>query len=419
MRPSVLTLGLAASGLTQSLSGDVYLGYPVLDVSVDSPLDLASIPANTISRYWLRPGISQGNIPYFLPVMIARGSNESLTSGRKLSLSASIHGDELNGPPVIQRVFAQLNSSGIVASGSFNGTIIGIPQLNPQGNFLNGRNFYTPASSGFLTNLNRILPGSGEAGESLTDSYVSAVWYGLWGNGSNVDVAVDLHTLSTGSDGPLWAYADYAAPYVRRLAELAAPDVIKIDPGEPGSVETTFVQHAVPAITLEIGPAKVWSHNLISRAEGFVWRLLVDLAMLGSETNGTQSETATPMPVPLPIPIPDADLESAGTYIGANFSSVVVGHTGWVNVSVDVLDDVDAGQEVGVVYDWFGDVLETLVAGVGGRVLQARTDPAVEAGVSVVQIVYNATDAGGEGGARRVRRDGGGGGGFSGRARVW
>ncbi|ETN36836.1 uncharacterized protein HMPREF1541_07823 [Cyphellophora europaea CBS 101466] len=388
MRPSTLlsTATLAAVTAAQSLTNDTYLGYPVLDVSASSPLDLASIPANTISRYWLRPGISQGNIPYFLPVIIARGTSDSLDTGRKLSLSASIHGDELNGVPVVQRVFQTLVASEVVANGEFNGTIIGVPQLNPQGNFMNARNFYTPGSSGFLTNLNRIMPGEAEPEEaSLTDAYAGQIWYGLWGNTSNVDVAVDFHCLATGADGPLWAYADFDFPYVQRLAELAMPDVIKIDPGEPGSVETTWVDYGVPAITLEIGPAKQWNGDLIDRAEEFVYRLLEDLGMMSAES------------------LVEGDFDSEASYKGTNFSSVYVTQSGWVNVTVGVLDDVEEGQEVGTLYNWFGDVVETLTASVSGRVLQVQTDPAVDAGRGVVDIVYNATASGEESNSRKMK----------------
>jgi len=387
---SPFALALAATAGAQATSGDVLDGIPILDVSITSPLNLSSVPANTISRFWLRPGTSQGNINYFLPVFIARGTEESAETGRKLSLSASIHGDELNGIPVVHRVFQSLNESGVVTSGSFNGTIIGVPQLNPNGNFLNGRNFYTPGNSGFLTNLNRIMPGADDPLDaSLTDSYAGNIWYGLWGNGSNVDIAVDFHTLSTGSDGPLWAYADYRLDGVQELAELASPDVIKIDPGEPGSVETTFVDNGIPAITLEIGPAKRWNSDLIDRAEAFVYRILGNLAMI------SQNES---------ISLGGVESDLSATYKGTNFSSVAVTTTGWVNMTVGVLDDVEEGQEVGVVYGWFGDVIETLTTTVAGRVLTVEVDPAVEKGKGVLDIVYNATDSGDESNSRKMKR---------------
>jgi len=145
-----------------------------------------------------------------------------------------------------------------------------------------------------------------------------------------------LDTLSTGSDGPLWAYADYALPGVQRLAELAQPDVIKIDPGEPGSVETTWVDNAIPAITLEIGPAKNWNQTLIGRAESFVYRLLDDLQM----------DTTKPFNQTAPVTV---DLSQ--TYKATNVSPVT------------------------------------------GRVLTVRVDAAVEQGAGVVDVVYNATSS--------------------------
>lgn len=183
-------------------------------------------------------------------------------------------------------------------------------------------------------------------------------------------------TLSTGSIGPLWAYADFAAPGVQRLAELAQPDIIKIDPGEPGSVETTWVDHGVPAITLEIGPAKNWNRTLISRAEDFIYRLLDDLQM---DTTKASNQTA-PVTVDL-----------SATYKATNVSSVSVKHSGWVELDVTPLQDVTEGESVGTVYNSWGDVLEELTAPVTGRVLTVRVDPAVEQGSGVVDVVYNAT----------------------------
>ena len=139
------TAAVAACATAQTnFTGDVISTYPVI-----TSLDPSDAPANTVSRYWLYTGTSQGMINYFLPVFVARGSNESFSEGKTLALSASIHGDELNGIPVVQRVFASLNES--VASGDFNGTVIGLPTVNPNGNFLNQRNFFTSSGAGFFT----------------------------------------------------------------------------------------------------------------------------------------------------------------------------------------------------------------------------------------------------------------------------
>lgn len=69
----------------------------------------------------MRAGELNGGHPVLIPIMVARGTEESLHTGKKLSLSASIHGDELNPVRVVQRVFEQLkdqvatlNGTGIV-----------------------------------------------------------------------------------------------------------------------------------------------------------------------------------------------------------------------------------------------------------------------------------------------------------------
>jgi len=366
-------LSLTSVSFAQTnFTGDVISGYPVI-----TSLDLSDVPSNTVSRYWIVAAVQQGMIPIYLPVLVARGSNSSLSSGRKLSLSSSIHGDELNGIPVVQRIFRQLNAT--ISSGDFNGTVIGLPTMNPNGNQHNQRNYWTSTGNGFYTNLNRIFPGASIAdGGSITDNYAFTIWNSIWGNLSNVDVAVDLHTLSTGSLGPLWAYADYRLPYVQRLAELAQPDIIKIDPGEPGSVETTFVDNGVPAITLEVGPAKNWNATLIARAEAFVYRLMEDLHMTPASAGGNGT----------------VQVDLSDTYRATNFSSVTATRTGWVQPSVGVLEDVTEGQEVGTVFDSWGDVIETLRAPVTGRVLQVRYDPAIEMGAQVMDVAYNATESG-------------------------
>lgn len=191
MMKSILTGALLArlGGLVfgqTNFTGDILHGYPVI-----SALDIADVPANTISRYWISAAQAQGGLDYFVPVFVARGTNSSLDSGRKLSLSASIHGDELNGIPVVQRVFASLNET--VASGGLNGTVIGVPTLNPNGNIHNQRNFWTSSNNGFYYNLNRLMPGvSVEEGGGIADTYDYTIWNNLWGNTSNVDIAVDL-----------------------------------------------------------------------------------------------------------------------------------------------------------------------------------------------------------------------------------
>jgi hypothetical protein len=104
LKPTLATAAILASGAAATnFTGDVLNGVRVIN-----ELNLADVPAQSISRYYLRVGELNGGHPVHIPIMVARGTPGSLKTGKKLSLSAAIHGDELNPVRVVQRIFAQL-----------------------------------------------------------------------------------------------------------------------------------------------------------------------------------------------------------------------------------------------------------------------------------------------------------------------
>lgn len=116
MRGTALAFFAALAGLAAAqtnLTGDILNGVPVI-----SYLDLADVPPRKVSRYYLRAGELNGGLAVHIPLFVARGTEESLESGKKLSLSGSVHGDELNPVRVIQRVFEELEGH----VGELNGT---------------------------------------------------------------------------------------------------------------------------------------------------------------------------------------------------------------------------------------------------------------------------------------------------------
>ena len=90
-------------------------------------------------------------------------------------------------------------------------------------------------------------------------------------------------------------------------------------------------------------------------------------------------------------PVPTVSIGLENSYRGTNTSTVSVSRSGWVEMLVSPLQDVQAGQNVGTVYNSWGDTIQILTAGVSGRVLTVRVDAAVEQGAGVCDIVYNAT----------------------------
>lgn len=177
----------------------------------------------------------------------------------------------------------------------------------------------------------------------------------------------------------MWVYSDYRLPYNSRLATLAQPDIIKIDPGEPGSIETTWVENSIPCITLELGPPVSWGHEYIQRGQDFIFRLLADLHMTPA-ANASSSEI-----------VPDL----SKTYISTNRVDIPTTKAGWAQALVHVLDDVAKDQDLVHVYNSWGDLLETVRAPAASRVLQVKTDPAVEQGSIVIVLVNNSTSTSG------------------------
>lgn len=194
---------LASSASATNFTGDVLNGVKVIN-----DLNLADVPAQTVSRYYLRVGELNGGHPVHIPIMVARGTPESLETGKKLSLSAAIHGDELNPVRVVQRIFEQLENKVATLNGtgtkytdttshkfanSF--TVIGIPTVNPMGIYTNQRNYFTAGASGSLTNVNRVFPGvAATEGGSGPQLLAYNIWNNIWGNTSQVDVGIDLRT---------------------------------------------------------------------------------------------------------------------------------------------------------------------------------------------------------------------------------
>ena len=75
------------------LTGDKIDGVPVIE-----KLDLADQPTGRVSRYYFRvmdQAIGQG---WYVPVIVVKGAEP----GRRLLLTAAVHGDELNGIAIIQ-----------------------------------------------------------------------------------------------------------------------------------------------------------------------------------------------------------------------------------------------------------------------------------------------------------------------------
>jgi predicted deacylase len=83
-------------------------------------LNVSLAPKGEITKYWLHIATDGMGVPIHIPIIVARGKED----GKVLGLTAAVHGNELNGIPMIQRLFNGLDVN------ELKGTIVGVPVVN-------------------------------------------------------------------------------------------------------------------------------------------------------------------------------------------------------------------------------------------------------------------------------------------------
>ena len=344
-----LTLATPLSAATER-TGDIVDGTPVI-----AQLDIGDLDAGRIHRFWFRVTDTSVGQGWYVPVIVVKGAKP----GPRFLLTAGIHGDELNGVAVAHRMATSFDPA------TLNGTVTIIAGLNTPG-LINGTRSFTP-SGGVGDNLNRLMPGKEDATD-ISDRYAGRLWARLMR--PNADTVVDLHTQSRGTAYVMYAFAE--TKRARAMAELYAPDIVKLDRGVKGAVETEFNRIGIPAITLELGYPEVFDEAMIARAVAGTRRLMVDLKMLPTA--------------------PSAAVQVAKPFVANSIVPVRTTRGGYVTRLVGLNEDVAKDQPVATVADPFGRIVETVRAPVAGRVNTVATDPTREAGDMVVRLVWWSND---------------------------
>jgi uncharacterized protein len=332
-------------------TGDVIDGTPVIE-----RLDARDLAAGQLHRFWLRVADNAVGQGWYIPVIVVRGAKP----GPRFLLTAAIHGDELSGVDVIHRLAAKLDPA------TLSGTVVAVPGLNSIGLLHRSRGF-TPGDGKEGWNLNRLMPGNNDAGADIGERYAHALWTRLLR--PNADFAIDLHTQSRGTAYVMYAFASTAR--TRAMANLIGPDIIKLDPGVKGSVETELVNDGVPAITLELGRPEMFDPVMIGRALDGIARVMADMKMTTSDG------------VPLLMTKP---------YIGNKIVPVRVSRGGFATLRAELGGDVKKGDIVATIADPFGRIVETIRAPESGRINTIATDPLRDPGDMVMRIVFTSDD---------------------------
>jgi predicted deacylase len=304
--------------------------------------------AQGVKQYGINEFTVDGN-PYRLPMWLVNGAHD----GPTLAVTAGVH------PAEYASIAAALQFGQALDPARVRGRVIVVPVMNMPA--FTARSIYVCPLDG--KNLNRVFPGdpNGTASEQI------AAW--IFGNViTRVDYFVDLH----GGDliealVPFTIFYKGGDPKVRDASlEMAKAFGIPIlvSSETQGGTYSAAAKAGVPAILTEAGGQGIWTKEDVRAHTDGLDRLMRHLKML---------EGQPPAPV-------------ACTVL-SQFLWRRSDHDGFWYPAVTVNDAVKQGQELGVIKDWEGRVLQRATAEADGRVLFIvsslainKTDPLLAVG---------------------------------------
>ena len=336
-------------------TGDVIQGVPVI-----SQLDVNDLEPGKKHRFFFQ-GVQMGTGQHwYVPIVVAKG----LQDGKRIALVTGVHGDEISPIDTVQRIMAQLDPV------EMTGTAIAIYGIaRPAIEYTQAR-WHIAQGGGLWVDMNRVWPGS-EAGDDAPTRHAGLLWNRLFQG--NVDVAIDYHTVSTGSDFTLFIFADLRHPEIRQMAELFPVEQIKDDAGLRGTLETALVEAGIPALTVEIGSPRIFDAPKIATTVEGSLNVLKHYQIIP----GTISRTS----------------KEASTFFGNDFETIRSTRGGFLEMLVDVKSQIVPGQKVAIQRNAFGDVVAEYTASVTGEVATIARDALSEPGSRVMQILYTRATA--------------------------
>ena len=300
-------------------------------------------PRGSRKHYWLKI-ISDGfSNPICIPVMVMRG----LKDGPVLGVTAAVHGNELNGISVIQRLFNEVSVDEI------SGTIVGVPVVNVPAFIRKKRRFNDGVD------INHIMPGK-------EDGNISQVYAYRFINRfvKHIDYLLDLHTASTGRINSYYIRADMDLPAVKRMAELQNADIIVHNPPSDGTLRGAADDMGIPAITLEVGNPSTFQKKLIRSGVEGVHNVLCDLGMIDDEITTTEKKTVLCH-------------KSMWIYTDAG---------GLLSIPVDLRQMVKKGELIATLRDIFGNKIREYYAPHDGIVIGKSVSPVNQSGGRILHL---------------------------------
>lgn len=278
-----------------------------------------------------------------IPVIAIKGEQE----GPVLGITAAVHGNEINGIPVIHRLH------NVVDPQKIKGTVIAVPIVNLPGYLAYQREFIDGVD------LNRIMPGKdpGTPSEVYAFHFVNRIL-------SKFNYHLDLHTASFGRINSHYIRADLTNEMTLQMALLQHADIIVHATEPPRSVRSSAMDLGIPSITVELGNPQVFQQQITHDAMKSVRNVLTHLDMLDGM-------------ITRPAKKPAICSRSYWTRV----------HDGGVlKVLPRLTQIVDQGQDIAELYDIYGRHEITYQTPERGIVIGKNVNPVVSSGDRILHL---------------------------------
>jgi predicted deacylase len=289
--------------------------------------------------------------PVSIPVEVVHGAGE----GPRIWLSGAVHGDEVVGVQIIQRVTGRLDPRELA------GAVLAVPIVNVFGFLQQSR--YLPDRR----DLNRSFPGTrkGSLASRLARLFMDEI-VGCCGWG------IDFHAGSDDRTNLPQIRTDLDDPEALRCAEAFGAPVTVHARLRDDSLREAATEAGVHVLVFEGGEPRRFSPRAVSAGVAGTMRVLGALGMV--DAGGGK---------------PPATLRSRET------RWVRAARSGLFHPTVEPGDRVEAGQPLGRITDSFGDELALAEAGSGGVVIGLALNPLVNRGDALVHVAEVEGGAGG------------------------
>ncbi len=305
------------------------------------------MPGTRAQLTWRSSAMGFGDVG--APVTVINGK----FAGPALCLTGGVHGDELNGIEVVNRVLRKLDAKNL------SGAVIAVPVVNVGGFQRNSR--YLPDRR----DLNRYFPGNsrGSAASRLARGFFQSVILGC-------DYLVDFHTGSFERSNLPQVRGNLRIREVLEFTRNFGATTVLHSVGAHGMLRTAAVEAGIPAVTFELGAPTRLEQKEIDFGVRAVETLMSKLNMSSS-----LKVWAQPQPV----------LYRA-TWLRTNQSGLLIS-------KVNLGDKVQSGQPLGTVRDPLSGAESVILATLPGKVIGLALNQQVMPGYAVYHLGVESSEA--------------------------